>query len=126
MPEIDGAVLLARDAGGYAAICRLVTERHLGANWRDLLGRRSARREPRPPGQEPRPPKPSGEMHFDLADAIRRHATGVFVLTSSESLLESLADALPKSALFAELQNFGDAESRARVHCLARLAARFT
>jgi DNA-directed DNA polymerase III PolC len=110
------AVLLARDAEGYAEICRLVTERHLGRNWRDLLGRFPGKSDS--PGSEP----------FNLVDAIRRHIRHAFILTPSEPLLEALAsappDELPRALLFAELQNFRDAESRARIHRLARTAER--
>ena len=54
------AVLLAHNKQGYAEICRLVTERHLGRRWRDLLGRRAGKA------------VPPEEAPFDLAGAIRR------------------------------------------------------
>ena len=107
------AVLLARDAEGYAEICRLVTERHLGRNWRDRLGRRA--------GKMPPPDATS----FDFADAIGRHIRHAFVLSSSETLLGALAGALPRDALYAELTHWGGAASRNRVLRLARFAARF-
>ncbi len=106
------AVLLARDREGYAEICRLVTERHLGSNWRDLLGRS-------------RPVYEAGDAApFDLADAIRRHIRHAAVLSASEPILGALADAFPRDSLFAELHHWGDAASRERIFRLTQLAAR--
>ncbi len=113
----DGAraergLVIARDRESYGEICRLVTERHLGRRWRDRLGRR--------PGKTP----PPEDEPFELADAIRRNIRRAFVLTPDEGLLASLAEALPRENLFAELQHWGGAESRQRVYRLAECAKR--
>ncbi|MBN1865671.1 DNA polymerase III subunit alpha [Candidatus Sumerlaeota bacterium] len=90
-------VVLARDATGYAGLCRLITRWHLGANGNE--------EDEETPGREGRFPPKEGPWKNDpayLADLIRGNQAGVIVLTSDPDILESLRPDMGPESLYVE------------------------
>ena len=96
------AVVLGRGKPGYAALCRLVTRRHL--EWKKAQGGRGGG------GGEPSVSAALRNLVAGLAEEGER----IIVLASSPGLLRSLAERLPCGGLYGELVYTGDAVSGKR------------
>jgi len=105
------AVLLARSRTGYSQLCRAITDRQLNDKLR--LSRLSAgHSSPSDEPGEPGRPAEGGGATFSLADCLREHQEGLFVLTPDVRLAEELAGDLGPGTLFIELVHRGDETSR--------------
>ncbi len=102
--ELDGgredgprALVLARGAAGYAALCRLVTARHL--EWKKERGALT--------------PSPAAALR-NLVSGIVEEKDRIVVLASSPNLLRALSERLPGGGLYGELVYTGDDSSARR------------
>jgi DNA-directed DNA polymerase III PolC len=97
------ALVLGRGKAGYAALCRLVTKRHL--EWVRNCG-------PLTPALSPQAerggqPSPTAALE-NLVAGLAKEQERIIVLASSSSLLRSLSERLPCGGLYGELVYTGD------------------
>jgi len=92
----EQCVCLAANRAGYANLCRLVSERRLAGtpHARDFL---------------------ASNGDYDLADSLAAHAEGLFLLSTTPSLLERLKGRVPDGRLYAELR--ADSQRSFEVDC---------
>jgi DNA-directed DNA polymerase III PolC len=103
------ALVLARGAAGYAALCRLVTARHL--EWGE-------KRRPLTPPLSPQAgrggiPSPAAALR-NLVSGLVAERDRIVVLSSSPKLLRTLSERLPGGGLYGELVYTGDDSSARR------------
>jgi DNA-directed DNA polymerase III PolC len=101
------ALVLARGAAGYAALCRLVTARHL--EW-------GKERTPLTPqaGRGGRDGESATTTLRNLVSGLAGEKERIVVLSSSPKLLRTLSERLPGGGLYGELVYTGDGSSARR------------
>ncbi|HUT25031.1 MAG TPA: PHP domain-containing protein, partial [Sumerlaeia bacterium] len=114
-PTPGGAlIVLARDAGGYGNLCRLITA--------DQLARPKPGRDPEARSAGRETPDVSAPGQRDLLDLALEFAEGLVFLTSDPDFLERLRPHLARDALYAEFFRGESARSRHLMRRVCELA----